>query len=106
VRDAERAVITDPAYLRQFGYPVAGSAANVQVSMQELWKWMLDSLGMFDGKLEAAWGEPLRVIAQHGPLARRIMRKLGGDVSPAKIAQVYGELCECLHDGKVFLCHE
>src|SRR5690606_34965765 len=61
VRDADQAIITDPKYLRQFGYPIAGNPASVAVSAHDLWKWTLESLGMFSGSLEAAWGEPLRV---------------------------------------------
>lgn len=105
IRDADEAMITDARYLRQFGYPVSGSAP-VNVSARELWKWTLDSLGMFNSKLEAAWGEPLRVILQQGPLARRIVRTLHGDLSPTKLSQVYGELCDCLRDGRLFNGHE
>jgi hypothetical protein len=106
VRDADQAVITDPKYLRQFGYPLAGSAATANVTTHELWRWLLDSVGLFHGKLEAAWGEPLRVIAQQGPLARRILRTLNGDLSRGKLARVYGELCDCLDGGKLFVGHE
>jgi carboxylate-amine ligase len=106
IRNAEEAIITDASFLRQFGYPVPRGATSVSVSMHDLWQWLLDSLGLFHGKLEAAWGEPLRVIAQQGPLARRIVRAVGGDTSPKKLAHVYGELCDCLHDGKVFVGHE
>lgn len=106
IRDADEAVITDPKYLRQFGYPIAGNPASVRVSAHDVWKHTLESLGMFESKLEAAWGEPLRVILQQGPLARRILRTLGGDTSREKLAQVYGELADCLHAGRVFNGHE
>lgn len=104
IRDADQAIITDANYLRQFGYPVSGT--NVRVSAHDLWRWTLDSLGMFHSKLEAAWGEPLRTILDEGPLARRIARTLHGDTSRAKLTAVYGELRECLQDGRVFHGHE
>lgn len=106
VRDADQAIITDPKYLRQFGYPIAGNPASVAVSAHDLWKWTLESLGMFSGALEAAWGEPLRVILQQGPLARRIVSRLQGDTSRQRLQQVYGELCQCLDQGKMFQGHE
>lgn len=104
IRDADEAIITDAKYLQQFGYPVSGVQARV--SAHDLWKWTLDSLGMFHSKLEAAWGEPLRTILDEGPLARRIVRTLHGDTSRAKLTAVYGELSDCLRDGRVFHGHE
>ena len=79
---------------------------DVRVPVRDLWKWTLESLGMFQSKLEAAWGEPLRVILQHGPLARRIVRALHGDTSRAKLAHVYDELCDCLAQGRMFNGHD
>jgi hypothetical protein len=102
VRDADQAVITDAKYLRQFGYPISGSGANIRVTAQNLWRSVLDSLGMFHSRLEAAWGEPLRVILGQGPLARRIARAVGGDTSMKKLGAVYGELCDCLQDCRMF----
>jgi gamma-glutamyl:cysteine ligase YbdK (ATP-grasp superfamily) len=105
IRDADQAVISDARYLRQFGFPL-GSASEPRVTAQELWQWALDSLGMFRSQLEASWGEPLRVILQQGPLARRIVRTLRGETSPARLTHVYGELCDCLAENRVFNGHE
>jgi gamma-glutamyl:cysteine ligase YbdK (ATP-grasp superfamily) len=105
IRDGYEAVIDDPRYLEQFGYPVSG-AAGAKTTAHDLWRFALDSLGMFKSKLEASWGEPLRVILQHGPLARRILRTLHGDYSRAKLSHVYGELCDCLAENRVFVGHE
>lgn len=105
IRDADEAVITDARYLNQFGYPVSGGS-DIRVPVRDLWKWVLESLGMFQSKLEAAWGEPLRVILKHGPLARRIVRALHGDTSREKLDQVYGELCACLEQGRMFNGHD
>lgn len=102
-RHADEAIITDAKYLRQFGYPLAGHPDSARVSAHDLWKYILESLGMFQSKLEAAWGEPLRVILSQGPLARRILRAVDGDYRREKLAAVYGELCECLAEGKVFV---
>jgi hypothetical protein len=102
IRDADQAVITDAKYLRQFGYPISGGATNVRVTANELWKWVLDSLGMFQSRLEAAWGEPLRVILGQGPLARRITRAVGPAPSHEKLASVYGQLCDCLQECRMF----
>jgi gamma-glutamyl:cysteine ligase YbdK (ATP-grasp superfamily) len=102
-RDADEALITDAKYLRQFGYPLSGHPDRTRVTAHDLWKYILESLGMFQSKLEAAWGEPLRVILGQGPLARRILRAVDGDYSRSRLTSVYGELCRCLAEGKVFV---
>jgi hypothetical protein len=42
------------------------------------------------------------VILEQGCLARRIVRRLGGDVRRASLAGVFAGLCDCLAHGKMF----
>lgn len=103
LRDGERTVIRDSLYLEQFGYP--GSACRAG----ELWQHLAEATGL----LESPWKGPLEMIFRHGPLARRIARALGVEISgPAttvpreRLAAVYRRLCDCLSAGELFLSPE
>jgi len=48
-------------------------------------------------------GEPLRVMLERGPLARRILRSVGPEYSKTSLQAVYRELCDCLEAGRMFL---
>ena len=45
----------------------------------------------------------LEVILGQGPLGRRILQAVGGDVSHGKLHEVYGRLCDCLAAGEMFV---
>ncbi|MFZ5511651.1 MAG: carboxylate-amine ligase [Pseudomonadota bacterium] len=92
VRDAERAVIDDRRYLALWGFPGARSEAR------ELWHLLTES----DGAL-APWRAPLAAIWEQGTLARRIVRAVGADHRREQLRQVYGELCACLEQDRLFL---
>jgi glutamate---cysteine ligase / carboxylate-amine ligase len=97
IRDADQSVITDTRYLELLGHHGA------RCSAQELWASLIER--MLDDEAEHAgqWKRPLHTILRHGPLARRILRAVGGDVSPARLLQVYRQLCDCLDQGRMFL---
>lgn len=94
IRDAERAVIDDARYLRLLGFP------ERQCQAGELWRHLVEAASL-DGS--AHWGEPLRVMLERGPLARRILRAVGPDCSKARLHTVYRELCDCLEEGRMFV---
>ena len=57
----------------------------------------------WEGDDGAAWWRPIvSAILAHGPLARRILRAVGRDVSRERLAPVYEELCRCLAEGRMF----
>jgi glutamate---cysteine ligase / carboxylate-amine ligase len=97
VRDGEAAAIEEPRYLGLFGYPGGKATAG------ELWRHLARTLpeeyfpGGPQDRVRA------RTIVEAGPLARRILRALGGPPSPGRIRQVYGELCDRLESGTLFL---
>lgn len=94
IRNAELAVIDDADYLRLFGF------SDRQCQAGELWRRLIKRMSL-DGS--AHWREPLRVVLEHGPLARRILRAVGPDCSKTRLHAVYRELCECLEAGRMFL---
>lgn len=93
IRDAERAVIDDPGYLAQLGFPGRRCRAG------ELWRHLIDATGVAG---DAPWREPLGVILEQGPLARRILRALGPACTRERLHAVYRELCACLDGGRPF----
>ena len=99
VRDADHAVFDDAQYLQLFGL-----AGNEACQAQDIWKHLrgqLDELtgsGIAQERVAQDW-EPIDVILREGPLARRILRRLGGDLSRTSLHRVYQELCDCLAAG-------
>lgn len=95
IREAEQALICDGAYLRLFGLQERESC-----TAGELWRHLF---GQFAGELAEEFCEPLEVISRHGTLARRILRALGSAPDRSVQQHVYGRLCECLAQGRMFL---
>jgi gamma-glutamyl:cysteine ligase YbdK (ATP-grasp superfamily) len=95
IRDADQAVIADQSYLDHFGYGAPCTAG-------ELWRHICDTtVGCRNPR--PAWLGPLRTILRRGPLARRIVRRLDGDPSLARLRQLYGDLCDCLAENRMFV---
>jgi len=94
IRDAEQAVIDDAGYLRQLDFPERQCQAGA------LWRHLVEATSLNSSD---HWRESLRVILDHGPLARRILRALGPDCVKARLQAVYGELCDCLEYGRMFI---
>lgn len=91
IRDAEQAVIRNRDYVALFGYEGPSCAAN------ELWRHLMNTIPEL-GSPASPWREPLGIILDQGPLARRIVRALEAEELPA----VYGELCRCLDAGVLY----
>jgi glutamate---cysteine ligase / carboxylate-amine ligase len=96
VRDAEQAQIDNRMYLRLLGFPDDRATAG------ELWDYLIDRMMDEEPRHAQHWGEPLQVMLESGPLARRILRAVGDDVSPSRLRGVYRELCDCLQTGSMF----
>ena len=96
-RDAEQAVISNAEYLRQLGFPERRGSAK------EVWSWLIDEMQADDPVHAGLWSGPLRTMLDEGPLARRILRAVGSDPAPARLHAVYGELCHCLDEGRMFI---
>jgi hypothetical protein len=96
VRDAERAVIRDAGYLAHFGVSAMPCTAG------ELWEHLCASVVPAKNGTKPVWAEPLNEILRSGPLARRILDRVGANPSRSKIREVYSELVTCLADGTLF----
>ncbi|PWB53191.1 MAG: glutamate--cysteine ligase [Nitrosomonadales bacterium] len=94
IRDAGQALIGDAGYLQLLGFP------GRQCQAGELWRHLVETTPL-DGSVQ--WREPLGVMLEHGPLARRILRAAGPGCPPARLREVYGELCDCLEAGRMFI---
>ncbi len=94
IRDADQAVIDDAGYLRLLGL------SDRQYRAGELWRHLINRTGL---NRSTFWVETLRVMLEHGPLARRILRALGNDHSNVHLQRVYRALCDCLETGRLFL---
>jgi glutamate---cysteine ligase / carboxylate-amine ligase len=96
IRDAERAVIDDARYLDVLGLPGGPHRAV------DLWRALLERVDRTSGIASEWWRPVIETIFREGPLARRILRAVGPDVNRGRLHEVYGRLCECLHDGRMF----
>ena len=92
IRDGDCALVEDPEYLHALGLSASRCSAG------EIWASLL---GDVDG--ERAWWQPtIDTILREGPLARRVLRAVGGAPGREPIADVYRTLCQCLDEGRMF----
>lgn len=93
IRNGELTVLDNATYLRLLGFP------SQRCTAQELWQYLVERMPEDDARL---WRAPLQTILRQGPLARRILRAIDEEYSHAKLHAVYRQLCECLHEGRMF----
>jgi gamma-glutamyl:cysteine ligase YbdK (ATP-grasp superfamily) len=94
-REGEAARLEDPAYLALFGSRLR------RCRVGELWADLVERVVARDPAAQEQRAD-LEVILAEGPLARRLLRRLGVDPGPARLHSVYGELAECLAAGELF----
>jgi glutamate---cysteine ligase / carboxylate-amine ligase len=87
----ERVVIEDDDYLGLFGFP------DIQATCGELWEHLAETL--LPGELP----EPLQLIFEHGPLARRLLTSLGQQPDQAQLLETYLRLAESLAKDELFI---
>lgn len=96
IRDADEAVIDDPAYLELFHFP------GWRATVGELWHHLIETDPSSPESADSDWRADVRNLLRRGPLARRILRALNGDVSRERVRDVYRDLCDCLATGQAF----
>ncbi len=96
VRSGEAAVIEDSGYLKAFRYPGKKAVAA------DLWRYLIEESFGKAAVSDAELLKPLQLILDKGTLARRIMSSTGKKPSSAALHEVYGELCGCLAEGRMF----
>jgi carboxylate-amine ligase len=97
IHNGERAVIGNPDYLAQFGLASRPTTAG------RLWEHLAATLAAEQPEELVEHRDALEIILSRGPLARRICRSLGPDPTRNRLAAVYGELCNCLAEGRLFV---
>jgi gamma-glutamyl:cysteine ligase YbdK (ATP-grasp superfamily) len=94
-RRGGEAEVDDAGLLRALGLPERARPAH------EVWRELVARHVAPTPGFET-WREALETILGEGCLARRILRRLGGDLRPEAVRAVYAELCECLRRGRLF----
>jgi gamma-glutamyl:cysteine ligase YbdK (ATP-grasp superfamily) len=95
IRDAETATIGDPRYLAALGLQCGDCTA------QTVWYHLFDAC-RDDALLDDGTRTALGFILENGPLARRLLHATGSNPSHGDLARVYGELCDCLVENRLF----
>ncbi len=85
----EQTTITNRRYLQMFGYEAEESSAG------QLWTYLAEAVGVGSDPV-------LNRILEEGPLARRILKRLGEEPAKEKLKETYRELCDCLEKGEMF----
>lgn len=94
INDGEQADITNANYLAALGLNKQRATA------QELWRHLLENTQQSDvpGPIQQAQEH----MVEQGPLARRILAKLGNDLDRQALHAVYQELASCLVEDCLF----
>jgi len=93
VRDGDEAVVTDADYLRALG--VVGRRVKAGQIWEQLARRAADALA-------AESRGPLKRILENGPLARRLVRRLGPRPGRGGLEAVYRELADCLQENRLW----
>lgn len=94
-RDGQDAKLEDAAYLEALG--LAGASTRVG----DLWRALLDR-HLATLPEAGDWLPVLETILAEGCLARRLLRRIGGDLRRDHLREVYRELCDCLQENRLF----
>jgi gamma-glutamyl:cysteine ligase YbdK (ATP-grasp superfamily) len=97
IRDADAAMVDHQQLLAMFGI-----SGRKQVTAGELWQELIERTRHLQPGGAETWRQPLSVILDEGPLARRIMRRLDSPLTHERLHSVYGQLCDCLSQGTMF----
>jgi glutamate---cysteine ligase / carboxylate-amine ligase len=104
-RTAEAAMIRDRDYLEAFGIHAR------EASARDVWRHLVETIVARDGGLTDAWSHAMSTILDEGPLARRLVHAVAGEnpgvaarlgLDREKLHDVYGKLCDCLANNRMF----
>jgi glutamate---cysteine ligase / carboxylate-amine ligase len=93
--DAEQTPIDDEGYLRVLGIDDVPSHGSMPIRASDVWRSLLERGAPEDASL-AEFAEPLGVILDRGPLARRIRQRLGSRFTREHLVATYRDVAECL----------
>ncbi len=96
IHDGEQALIDDADYLTHLG------CLECRMSAADLWRFLIEA-HLKDGPgYREHWQEPLSIILEQGPLARRLLKAAGPIGGPSRLHAIYRELCDSLERGEMF----
>lgn len=98
IAQGEQAVIDNSEYAQLFGYK-----ENTPCTVQQLWQHIFKSLPAAAWSKDPELNDAVSLLLRQGTLARRIVSALGRDPTPGRITEVYGQLCECLANNRMFV---
>ncbi|MFM7038218.1 MAG: glutamate-cysteine ligase family protein [Planctomycetaceae bacterium] len=91
VTNAEETNLSHPVLLQVYGFP------SEPITLRRLWNQIDNRLQPdMEPEVRAAFNH----ILEHGPLARRIRRRLPDPLTPEALRNVAAELCDCLDRGR------
>ncbi len=96
IRDAQHAAIKNPDYLAFFGIKTG------ECTLGELWRHLFGVICQASPAFRDEYAETIQHIQSQGTLSERILKSLNGDFSRPRLHSVYGELCECLSENRLF----
>jgi glutamate---cysteine ligase / carboxylate-amine ligase len=96
IKHGELAVIRNADFLSEFGLNEASLTAG------ELCRYLFEELNETYTFTDESRTH-LNLIFEKGPLARRILEALPGNVTETKLFEVWSRLCDCLRDGESFV---
>lgn len=88
IKDAENTMISNSAYLAEFGFTGESTTAI------GLWKFIIEQTGFQN--------DAIGVILEEGSLATRILNAVENDFSESRLIEVYKMLAQCLAKNKSF----
>jgi gamma-glutamyl:cysteine ligase YbdK (ATP-grasp superfamily) len=92
----EQAVVAHPGLLQALGLPARALPAG------ELWQQVAAAVLPDAGVVDPALVAPLRTVLTQGPLARRMLARVGTEPSREALRELQVELAECLARGVMF----
>ena len=95
--DADQVLIHDRDLLDALGV-----THKTALRAGELWKHLLDEVYAGVGAPDESWRDLLESMLERGPLARRLRNDLGSEPSRSQILDTYGELADCLLEGRLY----
>jgi len=98
MRLGPRASAGDAAWAAALGWNGPGLP-----DLGRLWEHLLETAVAPHPESGAARMSPLQTIQSRGTLSQRIVNALGPTPTPARLREVYRELCACLEEGRSFV---